>query len=176
MSSLLKIVGLIVSTFLCAEFAVGAEVQINANDYNIYIGDLDEDGDNDFYFSQKPLFIILHGDIATPLLIARNKNYAVYNNDGVYSNASSFSISDDLISSRLASGFFLFAAWNLDIFIGSNGNSVLIPNPTSAPTTTTSFTYDDLGRVKTVTHPNAVKNTYTYDSADNRTKKESTAN
>jgi YD repeat-containing protein len=49
----------------------------------------------------------------------------------------------------------------------------------SAPTaqaTTTTYVYDDLGRVKTVTHPNAVKNTYTYDSADNRTKKESTAN
>lgn len=46
----------------------------------------------------------------------------------------------------------------------------------TAQTTTTTYAYDDLGRVKTVTHPNAVKNTYTYDAADNRTKKESTAN
>lgn len=38
------------------------------------------------------------------------------------------------------------------------------------------YCYDDLGRVKTVIHSNGVKNTYTYDSADNRTKKESTAN
>lgn len=169
MSSLIRIVSLIAGTFLSAAFAVGAEVQINPNDYNIYIGDLDEDGDNDFYFSQKPLFIILHGDIATPLLVPRNKNYAVYNNDGIYSSASSFSISDDLISSRLTSGFFLFAAWNSDIFIGSNGGSVLIPNPISAPTTVTSFTYDDLGRLKTVTGLSTTS--YEYDNADNRTKK-----
>lgn len=169
MSSLVRIVSLIAGAFLSAAFAVGAEVQINSSDYNIYIGDLDEDGDNDFYFSQKPLFIILHGDIATPLLIARNQNYAVYNNDGVYSSASSFSISDNVISSRLASGFFLFAVWNLDFFIGSNGNSVVIPNPISAPTATTSFAYDDLGRLKTVT--NLSTTSYEYDSADNRTKK-----
>lgn len=59
------------------------------------------------------------------------------------------------------------------ISISSSSSSSSIP---VAQTTTTSYAYDDLGRVKTVTHPNAVKNTYTYDSADNRTKKESTAN
>lgn len=55
----------------------------------------------------------------------------------------------------------------------SSSSSSSVP---AAQTTTTTYVYDDLGRIKTVTHPNAVKNTYTYDSADNRTKKESTAN
>lgn len=39
---------------------------------------------------------------------------------------------------------------------------------------TITYCYDDLGRVKTVIHPNGVKNNYEYDAADNRTKKEST--
>lgn len=38
------------------------------------------------------------------------------------------------------------------------------------------YCYDDLGRVKTVVHSNGIKNTYEYDSADNRIKKESTTN
>jgi YD repeat-containing protein len=46
---------------------------------------------------------------------------------------------------------------------------------TGAPNTIT-YCYDDLGRVKTVIHPNGVKNKYEYDAADNRTKKESTTN
>jgi YD repeat-containing protein len=61
----------------------------------------------------------------------------------------------------------------------SSVSSSSFSSSSSAPaiqTATTSFTYDDLGRVETVTHPNAVKNTYTYDAANNRTKKESTAN
>lgn len=38
---------------------------------------------------------------------------------------------------------------------------------------TTSYCYDELGRVKSVRYPNGVINTYSYDAADNRTKKES---
>lgn len=46
----------------------------------------------------------------------------------------------------------------------------------TAAANTVVYCYDDLGRVKTVIHANGVKNSYEYDSADNRTKKESTAN
>lgn len=46
----------------------------------------------------------------------------------------------------------------------------------TAAANTVVYCYDDLGRVKTVIHANGVKNSYVYDSADNRTKKESTAN
>lgn len=46
----------------------------------------------------------------------------------------------------------------------------------TAAANTVAYCYDDLGRVKTVIHSNGVKNSYEYDSADNRLKKESTAN
>lgn len=62
------------------------------------------------------------------------------------------------------------------VAVTSSSRSSSSSSAPTAQTTTTTYVYDDLGRVKTVTHPNAVKNTYTYDSADNRTKKESTAN
>lgn len=39
---------------------------------------------------------------------------------------------------------------------------------------TTSYCYDDIGRVKSVRHPNGVIDTYSYDAADNRTQKTST--
>ncbi len=173
MSSLLKIVSVIVSSFLCATFAVGAEIQINVNDYNIYKGDLDGDGDNDLYFSQKPFFIILHGDIATPLLIAGSKNYAVYNNDGVNSNAVLFNISTELLALRIAAGWYTLAVRDVDFFIGSDGKSVSVPNNTAGSggaSVTTTFAYDALGRLTSVTDPVNGNRGYNYDAAGNRIK------
>lgn len=43
---------------------------------------------------------------------------------------------------------------------------IAVPLFSSAQTTT--YTYDDLGRVKTVSHPSGVQSTYSYDAADNR--------
>ncbi|MFP1133325.1 Ig-like domain-containing protein [Asticcacaulis sp. W401b] len=40
----------------------------------------------------------------------------------------------------------------------------------SAQAQTTAYSYDELGRVVTVTHPSSVVNTYSYDRADNRVK------
>lgn len=50
--------------------------------------------------------------------------------------------------------------------------SCLIASSAGAQSTT--FTYDDLGRLKTVGHPNGRTTTYDNDAADNRTKKETT--
>lgn len=170
MSSLIKIVSIIISAFFCAAFAAGAEVQIKTGDYNIYKGDLDGDGDGDFYFSQKPFFIILHGDIATPLLIPGNTNYAVYNNAGIYQDAVSFSLSSDALASRIATGSLKFAVWNVDVFMGLDGNSVSIPNKSAgssgAPTIT--YTYDALGRLTFVTDSTNGNRDYDYDRAGNR--------
>lgn len=47
------------------------------------------------------------------------------------------------------------------------------PQPFSA---TTTYSYDELGRLIQVVHPNAVANDYEYDAADNRTSKESSSN
>lgn len=44
-----------------------------------------------------------------------------------------------------------------------------MPLASSAQTTTTSYTYDDLGRLKTVSYPSGAKSGYNYDSTDSRT-------
>lgn len=85
----------------------------------------------------------------------------------VYRASSSSAISSSAISSSRSSS---------SVAVISSSRSSSSSSAPTAQTTTTTYIYDDLGRVKTVTHPNSVKNTYTYDSADNRTKKESTAN
>ena len=169
MSSLVKVVSICIATFLCAAFALGTEVQINASEYNIYKGDLDGDGDSDFYFSQKPFFIILHGDIATPLLISGSKNYAVYDDAGTYLDPVSFSISSELLASRIATGLFEFAIWDVDIFMGLDGNSVSVPNSNSNSNNiaTTTYTYDALGRLTFVSDVNGNRD-YDYDKAGNR--------
>ncbi len=70
---------------------------------------------------------------------------------------------------------------NCAIVSGTKSITVTIASPADplaciGAANTITYCYDDLGRVSKVIHPNGVKNTYTYDSADNRTKKESTAN
>jgi len=61
------------------------------------------------------------------------------------------------------------------VTLGSSSSSAPSGSCVGAANTVV-YCYDDLGRVKTVIHANGVKNSYEYDAADNRTKKESTAN
>lgn len=49
----------------------------------------------------------------------------------------------------------------------SNSSIPIVPR-------TTTYQYDELGRLKTVIYPSSIKNTYMYDAADNRTRKETT--
>lgn len=46
----------------------------------------------------------------------------------------------------------------------------------SSAQTTTSYTYDDLGRVKTVSYPSGAKSGYNYDKVDNRTSTQTALN
>jgi len=47
---------------------------------------------------------------------------------------------------------------------------------TASAQTTNTYTYDDLGRLKSVTYPSGPKTGYNYDAADNRTKAQTALN
>ncbi|WP_235425805.1 RHS repeat domain-containing protein [Cellvibrio mixtus] len=75
--------------------------------------------------------------------------------------------------SKSAEGRFAVVAATSSSRSSSSFSSTSNSSSASIQSVTIIFTYDDLGRVKTVTHPNTIKNTYEYDDANNRTKMES---
>lgn len=124
LSSFIKIMGFIVSLFLFASAAIGAEIK--ADNYDIYLGDLDGDGDDDFYFQQKPWYLILHGEIATPIMV--QTNFAINNNGGNYAAPVAFSLTNIDLVARVSSGALKQAIWNEDIFLvaQANGQNTLL--------------------------------------------------
>ncbi len=110
MFSLLKKITMALVVASLAPFSFALE--INQNNYETYIGDVDGDGDGDYYFKQKPWTLILHGDIATPLLLKGTKHFVVYNNAGVLSAPQSFTLADADLTNKINSGALRLA--NLD--------------------------------------------------------------
>ena len=115
---LTRIIGVVIGLFLLAFPALGAEVK--ADNYDIYLGDIDSDGDDDFYFHQKPWYLILHGDIATPIQV--QNNFTIRNNGGIYSSPAVFSLTDVDLLTRVTSGSLKKAIWNQDVFLIAQGN------------------------------------------------------
>ena len=115
---LTRIIGVVVGLFLLAFPALGAEVK--ADNYDIYFGDIDSDGDDDFYFHQKPWYLILHGEIATPIQV--QNNFTIRNNGGIYSSPAVFSLTDVDLLTRVTSGSLKKAIWNQDVFLIAQGN------------------------------------------------------
>ncbi len=121
---LTRIVFFIAGLLLLAISTVAAEIREDS--YEIYMGDIDGDGDDDFYFLQKPWYLILHGDIATPILM-QSVNFAVRNNGGIYSAPAVYSLGD--LVARVNSGSLKKAIWNHDVFLvteANGGNTILI--------------------------------------------------
>jgi len=54
-------------------------------------------------------------------------------------------------------------------WIGAIGSLALLACSTGLSAAATTYTYDDLGRLKTVTYDNGKQIVYTYDPAGNRT-------
>ncbi len=60
-----------------------SNIPIDFSKYEIYYGDVDEDGlEGDIYFHGKEVFVLLHGDVAVPLFIPGPRGF-VYSNDGL---------------------------------------------------------------------------------------------
>lgn len=97
---LTRIVGVILGLVIWVTPVLAAEVK--PDNYEIYLGDIDGDGDDDFYFQQKPWYLILHGDIATP--IQMQNNFAIYNNGGAYSQPLTFSLTEIDLLARVTNG------------------------------------------------------------------------
>lgn len=126
MLNLFKKITLVIVSFFFAQMSFALEIK--TDNYNIYLGDVDGDGDGDYYFAQKPWTLILHGEIATPLVLKGTKNFVVYNNAGVLAAPQSFTMSDLDIQSKLNSGVFRLAVFNQDVTVltSSEEKSLLI--------------------------------------------------
>lgn len=73
-------------------------VPVDYKRFAVYYGDFDNDGNRDIYFHGKPLFIILHGDIAIPIAIPSPPGFAFFGTaDGSYVSASAWDMTDDAL-------------------------------------------------------------------------------
>lgn len=112
---LTRIIGVIFGLSLLAFPALGAE--INSNNYDIYIGDVNGDGGSDYYFHQKPLILILHGDIATPIPVKQLNSFVVYRNGVDYSSPALLTLTDTQLSQKITSGALRLAVASTDFFV-----------------------------------------------------------
>ncbi|HSX52047.1 MAG TPA: FG-GAP-like repeat-containing protein [Cellvibrio sp.] len=119
LSSFIKIMGFIVSLFLLASAASGAEIK--ADTYDIYIGDVNGDGGSDYYFQQKPVLVILHGDIATPIYAKMPNSFVVYRNGADYSTPQLLTLTDAQLSQKLTAGSLRLASSPTDFSIWNSG-------------------------------------------------------
>lgn len=62
-------------SFIAVQSSLAAE--IGTHNYDIYVGDINDDGEDDFYFHGKPLTLILHGEIATPILLHAPMSFVI---------------------------------------------------------------------------------------------------
>jgi hypothetical protein len=115
----------IVIAWVVSLFAVSQQVvalDIKATNYDIYLGDVNGDGYSDFYFYGKPLIIILHGDIATPIVIFPG-NFVLYGTASGYSAAQTFTLDATLLAQKVTAGSVKLAVSNTDYVLWTNGTS-----------------------------------------------------
>lgn len=114
----------ILTILLCsivAQFTVAAE--IGTHNYDIYVGDINSDGYSDFYFHGKPLTLILHGDIATPIVLTAPVSFVIYRNYSDYDTPVAYSLSFLQVAAKVAAGELKLYKIDYDFFIWNNGTS-----------------------------------------------------
>lgn len=99
--------------------------EIGTHNYDIYVGDINGDGDSDFYFHGKQLTLILHGDIATPIMLAAPISFVIYRDYDNYEPPVQYSLSSIQIAAQVAAGTLKLYQNNYDFFIWNNGTSGL---------------------------------------------------
>ena len=109
----------ITSFFVASEKLQAAE--INSTNYDIYVGDMNGDGAKDFFFKCKPFFLILHGDIATPIMFYKNMDFAIYRNGNDYTAPSGLTLTQADLTAKIASGSLRLATDGTDYVAWTNG-------------------------------------------------------
>lgn len=98
----------------------GPTVQLNLKDYDIYYGDIDNDGtDGDIYFHGKDRFILIAGDISIPIFTQGPPSFVVprYSNNVGYKQPSLLDVSDENLAA------YTLATLNSDYYSGDmNGD------------------------------------------------------
>lgn len=150
----------------CA-WSASQTVPINAANYDIYTGDIDNNGYVDFYFKAKPLFVLLHGQIATPLLIPKlGLDLMVLRNGNTLASAIASTLTAAQVDTKIQSNLLALAQPNSD-YIVVNEASLIVQ--TAGSSVTNSFTYDALGRLTNMSDTVNGDRKYIYDPAGNRT-------
>ncbi|AQT60991.1 FG-GAP-like repeat-containing protein [Cellvibrio sp. PSBB023] len=73
-----SIVGILFFWALGASFAGAVTIDSNFNKYKVYQSDLNGDGRPDYYFHGVSLFVLIHGDIATPIALPAPESFVLY--------------------------------------------------------------------------------------------------
>lgn len=119
---------LFVTIFFALSPFVLAEKISNQN-YDIYVGDLNNDTFPDFYFHGKSFFIILHGDISIPIEIRAPENFAFITNGTSYQGQLK-SFTNTELTLKVANSSIKRAQENIDYFIwddtSTNNNWILL--------------------------------------------------
>lgn len=82
----------------------GQALEMDSNIYDIYVGDLNNDGLKDYYFQGKDRYLILHGDIAIPILFQAIPSFVIYHSAQGYEPAESLSLTPSDLNSRVIQG------------------------------------------------------------------------
>lgn len=98
---------------------VTAETTINDYKYTPYIGDFNGDGEDDFYFNEIPLFVLIHGDISIPLRIFGKVGFILYSTESGFSEPE-YANFENVLESMLLSGAVRVAVTGTDFLAWSN--------------------------------------------------------
>ena len=109
-------------SFSIVQFSQAAE--IGTHNYDIYVGDINSDGDDDFYFHGKQLTLILHGDIATPIVLTAPPSFVIYRDYDAYQTPMEYSLTSIQIAAQIAAGTLTLYKNNTDFYIWNNGLGV----------------------------------------------------
>lgn len=63
------------------EVSSGVEFDVDSHGYAVFSGDFNSDGYTDYYFYSRERVLILHGEIATPIMLPPNSTFSIYGSE-----------------------------------------------------------------------------------------------
>ena len=110
-----------ISLFSLNSGIVQAEsIKVDTNSFDVYLGDLNNDGLDDFYFHELPLFVLIHGDISIPLTIKKYISFVIYSTSDGFEESELFSLTNEEIVSLVGANSLRPASLNSDVIAWQN--------------------------------------------------------